>query len=101
MTPNEGRSWIGWTFFSNHAHVIILMARSPMIRTRDLAHQIGITERAVQRIIADLVDGAYVSRERIGRRNRYIVHEDRFLRHPVEGDCRIRDLLAAVSPKVD
>jgi hypothetical protein len=85
-----------WTFLSNHAHVLLLLARDPDIRLRDVASQVGITERAVQRIVADLEEGRYVERERLGRRNRYRVHPELPLRHPIEAHRRIGSLIALV-----
>ncbi len=86
----------GWTFLSNHAHVLLLIAKEPEIRLRDVAAQVGITERAVQRIIADLEAGSYLERERIGRRNRYRVHRELPLRHPIEAHRKISSLIALV-----
>jgi DNA-binding MarR family transcriptional regulator len=86
----------GWTFLSNHAHVLLLIAREPEIRLRDVATQVGITERAVQRIVADLETGNYIERERIGRRNRYKVHRELPLRHPIEAHRKISSLIALV-----
>lgn len=85
-----------WTFLTNHSHVLVCIARDPMVRTRDLAVRVEITERAVQRIIADLVLAGYLSRERVGRRNRYVVNHGLHLRHPIEAHCHVGDLLALV-----
>lgn len=85
-----------WTFLSNHAHVLLLLAKDPDIRLRDVATKVGITERAVQRIVADLEEGSYIERERTGRRNRYKVHPELPLRHPVEAHRRIGSLIALV-----
>jgi DNA-binding IclR family transcriptional regulator len=85
-----------WTFLTNHAHVLLSIAREPEARMRDLAEAVGITERAVQRIVADLEDAGYVRRVREGRRNRYHVREDLPLRHPVEQHRRVRALLDLV-----
>lgn len=82
-----------WTFLTNYAHVLVLMAKDPMVRTRQLAERVGITERAVQRIVADLSREGYVSRQRIGRRNRYVIHREKPLRHPVEQWFTVGDLL--------
>jgi uncharacterized membrane protein len=82
-----------WTFLTNHAHVLVCIARDPGIRLRDVATQVGITERAAQRIVAELVDGGYLSREREGRRNHYQVHSDLPLRHPLEQQHGIGELL--------
>lgn len=92
--PQDGRESPGWTFLSNHSHVLICLARDPDIRVRDVAVLIGITERAVIRIVTELEDGGYIKKERIGRRNRYNIVEDKKLRHPVEGHHSIRWLLA-------
>jgi DNA-binding IclR family transcriptional regulator len=85
-----------WTFLSNHAHVLLLIARDPEIRLRDVAEQVGITERAVQRIVADLEEGHYLERERNGRRNRYLIHPELPLRHPVEAHRQVGRLLALI-----
>jgi DNA-binding transcriptional ArsR family regulator len=82
-----------WTFLSNHAHVLICVAQEPEIRLREVAAQVGITERAVQHIIADLEEAGYISRERRGRRNHYVLHPDRPFRHPVAAHCEIGLLL--------
>lgn len=85
-----------WTFLSNHAHVLLLIAKDPEIRLRDVAENVGITERAVQRIVADLEADRYLERERTGRRNRYQVHRDMPLRHPIEAHRRIGNLIELV-----
>jgi len=71
-----------WSFLTNHAHVVLCIAHDPDSRLRDIAEAVGITERATHRIIVDLVEEGYVSRERIGRRNRYHVHPERQFAHP-------------------
>jgi hypothetical protein len=89
----------GWTFLSNHAHVLICLAEQPDARLRDLAERVGITERAVQSIVTDLEALGVITRIRQGRRNHYDVHPDVHLRHPVEAHCTIRDLLAMAGVK--
>jgi DNA-binding MarR family transcriptional regulator len=89
-----GRPAQTWTFLSNHSHVIICLARDPEVRMRDVAISVGITERAVIRIVTDLEDAGYVRRERIGRRNRYTILVDKHLRHPLEAHHSIRAILA-------
>jgi hypothetical protein len=74
---------LDWTFLSNHAHVLICIAQEPGVRLREVAVRVGITERAVQRIVADLEAGGYLSRKRKGRRNFYELHADRPFRNPV------------------
>jgi DNA-binding MarR family transcriptional regulator len=86
-----------WTFLTNHAHVLICISADPEIRGRDLADRVGITERAVQRIIADLVKTGHLARFRTGRRNRYEVRRNLPLRHPVEAHCRVSALLDLVA----
>lgn len=86
----------GWTFLSNHAHVLLLLAADPELRLRDIADAVGITERAVQKIIAELEAGAVLTRTREGRRNRYTIHADRPLRHPVEAHRTVGDLIRMV-----
>jgi len=85
-----------WTFFSNHAHVLICIAADPETRMRDLAARVGITERAVQRIVTDLEDAGYIARQKAGRRNRYSVAASRPLRHPIERHCATDALLDLV-----
>jgi len=85
-----------WTFLTNHAHVLLLIAKDPEILLRDVADKVGITERAVQRIVADLEAAHYLDRERAGRRNRYRVHADLPLRHPVEAHRTVAALLALI-----
>ena len=82
-----------WTFLSNHAHVLLLIARDPEIKLRDVAWRVGITERAVQRIVADLEAAKYLERTRKGRRNQYRIHLEVPLRHPIEAHTEIGALL--------
>lgn len=86
----------GWTFLSNHTHVLVCLAADPAQTLRDVAAQVGITERAVQRIVADLEEGGVLERQREGRRNRYVLDLGAKLRHPLERHCSIGDLLALV-----
>lgn len=85
-----------WTFLSNYAHVLICLSRDPGILLRDVAIMVGITERAVQRIVADLEEGGYLKRQKEGRRNTYKLSLNKALRHPVEKNCTIGDLIAAI-----
>ena len=85
-----------WTFLTNHAHVMILLAKNPEIVLREVAGLVGITERAVQRIIADLERDGFLVRERVGRRNTYRIRQGRPLRHPIEAHRSIGDLLDLV-----
>lgn len=88
----------GWTFLTNHAHVLLAIGRDPHVRLRDVAEQVGITERATQKIVADLVDAGYLSRTRRGRRNEYTVATDQPFRHPLEAGHRVDELLEVLAP---
>jgi DNA-binding Lrp family transcriptional regulator len=83
----------GWTFLSNHAIVLLCIAEDPEVRLREVADRVGITERAVQRIVADLEEAGYLSRSREGRRNRYAMNLDRPLRHAVPSHSKVGVLL--------
>ena len=82
-----------WNFLTNHTHVLLCLSRDASMRMRDIATQVGITERAVQRIIAELEKDGYVERTREGRRNAYAISRRKRLRHPLEQDTRIGQLL--------
>ncbi|MBM7503470.1 helix-turn-helix transcriptional regulator [Agromyces aurantiacus] len=86
-----------WTFLTNHGHVLICLARDPEIRVREVAEAVGITERTAQGIIADLVEAGYVQREKDGRRNRYRTVVELPMRHPVESDHRVGELLETLA----
>jgi predicted transcriptional regulator len=92
--PSDG----SWTFLTNHSHVLICLARNPNLRVRDLADEVGITERAVQGIVRDLEVAGCLTRHREGRRNRYDIVVDRPMRHPVEQHHVVGDLLDAMVP---
>jgi predicted transcriptional regulator len=93
VRQNEGMSQ--WTFLTNHAHVLLCVADNPNVRLRDVAAQVGITERAAQRIVTELEESGYLEREREGRRNVYRLNTAMPLRHPLDRDHRIGELLAA------
>ncbi|MBL8858394.1 MAG: winged helix-turn-helix transcriptional regulator [Planctomycetes bacterium] len=88
--PAGGHSW---TFLSNHAHVLVCLAGNPEQTLREVAARVGITERAVQKILADLEEEGLVTRERHGRRNGYDLHLDKPLRHPLESHRTVRELV--------
>jgi predicted ArsR family transcriptional regulator len=83
-----------WVFLTNHAHVLLCVARDPEARARDIAERVGITERAAQRILSDLITEGYVSRLKLGRRNQYTVNSRGHLRHPIFQDLEIGPLIA-------
>ena len=93
----------GFTYLTNHAHALVALDSSPDMRVRDLAVAIGITERAVQRILVDLEAAGVLERERVGRRNRYRIVRKGRLRHPLEEHCSVGGLLdwvkAATKPR--
>ncbi len=91
--PSSGTGRTGWTFLTNHAHVLLALTRDPSARVRDLAQAVGITERAVHQILADLESGAVIVRVRTGRRNTYSVNPNASLRHPMEANHRVAKLL--------
>jgi DNA-binding MarR family transcriptional regulator len=90
MTNHDSRTW---TFLTNHARVLILIAGTAGIRLRDVAEQVGITERATQRIVAELEAAGYLTHDKVGRRNRYSLRPDARLRHPLEDDVEVGRLL--------
>lgn len=80
-------------FFTNHLHVLALLAERPDVRLREVAHEVGITERAAHRIITELASGGYVARRRIGSRNRYDVDRNTPLRHPLQSEMTVGEFL--------
>ncbi|MCA9534082.1 MAG: winged helix-turn-helix transcriptional regulator [Myxococcales bacterium] len=86
----------GWTFLSNHGHVLLCIARNPDARVRDIAAQVGITDRAVQRILAELEEAHVLVRERRGRRTHYAIEATAHLRHPLEAHRSVSDLVRLV-----
>ena len=82
-----------WRFVTNHTQVLLCISRDDGVRLRDIAEHVGITERAAQRILADLVEGGYVERKRVGRRNHYSVDREARMRHPAQTHQEIGDLL--------
>jgi DNA-binding Lrp family transcriptional regulator len=90
VTDNNTRTW---TFLTNHARVLILIAEAPGIRLRDVADQVGITERSAQRLVAELEAAGYLTHETVGRRNQYELRPNAHLRHPLENDVEVGRLL--------
>ena len=89
-SQSEHRSW---TFLTNHTQVLLCLTRDRSMRLRDVADSIGITERAVQRIVAELVETGYLERSRVGRRNHYRVNRDHAMRHVAQVGHQIGGLL--------
>ena len=92
VTEQEGRR--SWSFLSNHTHVMVCLGQNPDSRLRDVAERVGITERATQRIISELVEAGFVTRIRDGRRNRYRLHTDAPLRRRLGTRPTVGQLLA-------
>lgn len=85
-----------WTLLTNHGHVMVYLARHPEARLRDLALEVGITERAAQRIVNELVEDGYLLKEKVGRRNRYRLNRNAPMRHPIERDHSVGELLSSL-----
>ena len=86
-----------WTFLTNHAHVLLSLAADPDATLREVAEQVGITERAAHRIVSDLEEVGALKRSREGRKNHYEIHTDFPLRHPIERHCSIGQLVEMVA----
>lgn len=86
-----------WTFFTNHTHVLVYLSLHGSAPLREIAGAIGITERAVQRIVRELEESGALSRRRVGRNNFYKVNGDVALRHPLERHCTIGDILGVIN----
>lgn len=87
-----------WTFLSNHAHVLVCLGTDPEVRVREMALRVGITERAVTRILAELEEAEVIVRHRVGRRNRYEIIEQTPLRHDLESHANVGTLLRLLRP---
>jgi len=90
---SRGQEDSSWTFLTNHAQVLLGISQNPDIRLRDLAQHVGITERATQRIVVDLVEAGYVNRLRKGRRNHYVINPRVEMRHAAQEGHPIGQLL--------
>src|SRR5262245_52022717 len=90
----DGASRGGWTFVTNHFVVLLCIAQDESIRIADVAERVGLTERAVQGIVADLVDAGYLTRTRVGRRNQYEINRDMPLRHLQTQQRRLGEVLS-------
>lgn len=86
-----------WTFLSNHGHVLICVAQDRDVRIAEIAERVGIGVRAAQAIVNDLVDAGYLTRTKVGRRNRYEINPDARLRHPIEAEHRVGELIATLT----
>lgn len=93
--PDNGAR--GWTFLTNHAHVLLCLAHGGSMTARELGMRIGITERSVQAILADLIDDGYLKKSKVGRRNSYTVNPKGRLRHPLEAAHTVGELIDALT----
>lgn len=89
----QENSGLGWTFLTNHMHVLVVLSRDPEMRIRDMADHIGITQRAVQRILAELIAAGVLKATRQGRRNTYKIQRRTRLRHPLESKHTVGELI--------
>jgi predicted HTH transcriptional regulator len=94
----EDRTMHIWTFLTNHAQVLLCIARNQRMTAKEIAEVVGITERAVQRLIRDLEESGYIMRVRVGRQNRYVINTDQPMRHPAQGGRPIGELIDLLTP---
>jgi predicted transcriptional regulator len=97
MSSNERRT--SWTFLTNHTQVLLRISQNSDLRLRDVAQMVGITERAVQRIVADLATAGIIERRRIGRRNHYLINRSAAMRHAAQAEHHVGPLLDLLRPK--
>ncbi len=99
MSTNERPTC--WTFLTNHTQVLLRIAQDPDIRLRDVAQVVGITERAAQRIVADLVEADIIDRRRVGRRNHYLINRSAAMRHAAQAQYQVGPLLDLLRPEAE
>lgn len=85
-----------WTFLSHHAHVLIALDRRPDSKIEDLATILGVTSRSVVNVLNDLVEGGYLTKTRVGRRNQYSINKEAKLRHATSGQKKVGDLISSL-----
>jgi DNA-binding MarR family transcriptional regulator len=93
MKSSSGNDDRQWRFVTNQGHVLACIAADPSTRLRDIAATVGITERAVGQIISELEEAGYLTKTRVGRRNRYVVHDELPLRHPLHRHHTVGELI--------
>lgn len=96
MTLPKPQHQDSWTFLSNYSHVLLCLAQDPELTLREVSLLVGITERSVQRIIADLEDSGVIEKRKTGVRNSYVLNRKAKLRHPLEAHCTVGDLVDMV-----
>jgi predicted transcriptional regulator len=97
MSSNESSA--SWTFLTNHTQVLLRIAQDPDVRLRDVGQVVGITERAAQRIVADLVEADIIDRRRVGRRNHYLINRSATMRHAAQAEYQIGPLVDLLRPE--
>jgi predicted transcriptional regulator len=97
MTDTPRGEIPSWTFFTNHGHVLVCIAQNPEVRLAEMARLVGISERAIHRIVHDLIDEGFVVSNKVGRRSVYELRLDRYLRHPLEANHRLRDVFGPLA----
>ena len=93
FTAHDGH----WTLLTNHGRILLLIAREPNARIRDLAVGAGVTERTAQTIVTDLEHAGYITKERSGRRNTYVVNRQQPFRHQAESGHTVGELIELFS----
>jgi predicted transcriptional regulator len=95
----QRRQTSSWKFLTNHTQVLLRIAQDPDVRLKDVADTVGITERAAQRLVADLVEAGIVARRRVGRRNHYLINRTATMRHAAQAEHQVGPLLDLLRPK--
>ena len=101
MKRGSGNHDHRWRFVTNHAHVLECIARDPAVRLRDVAATVGITERTAAQIVTDLEAAGYVTKTRVGRNNRYEIHDELPLRHPQHRHHTVGELIRFLEAPAD
>ena len=97
--PEPAGTSQNWTFLSNHAHVLVCIAKNPDVRLSEVAELVGVRERTVHRIVHELIDAGYISINKVGRNNVYSVDLEKPLRHPLEAEHNIQAIVAPLLKK--
>lgn len=96
---SSGQQHTSWTFLTNHTQVLLRIAQNSDVRLRDVAQTVGITERAAQRIVADLVAAGIIERRRTGRRNHYLINRSAAMRHAAQAEHQVGPLIDLLRPQ--
>jgi predicted transcriptional regulator len=96
---SSGQQHTTWRFLTNHTQVLLRIAQNSDVRLRDVAQRVGITERAAQRIVADLAEAGIIERRRIGRRNHYLINRSAAMRHAAQAEHQVGPLVDLLRPE--